>query len=788
MKEEHPIWARVTLSWMFTPFTIHLGIFCYQRIRNKLKGRTAADVCRNLNCRRPKCSNQTNCCESSCFCLCFCVVRLNFKEVCYHLPFVQTFRNIYNAWRLHKLGYGRADFDVTKSAEVEAILKEVGLAGQYESFFESGPQSITQCVIILSTGKISSMQMISITISVASLTWGAGRSFFIQREAHMSDPDPPASMVLARVFFYMFTVTFNSLLLWTFIGSLLGKYTVVAALLSFSTIYTSVKLLEKNEHEDNEVESSSFDGQEAMKEPQYFCLKAAICTVWVPSVVGDRKRMFIVSAVVGLVSKLLFLGLAVGIGLSGNQHLVHRDPFLIWCQQLELVQARVATEKTLEMCSFRNPSFPRCFEFGSSDTILKDDTEVKEKLANNETSINEVLNQVNTSKGKEREIPTEEIERSGNKTIDKEISNSTDEDIFFPETNTTLTKTKSQAYLIQKVRICGTHEEELVFSLYVSALLLISTLASFLSSWMLFKISDYAYLYEISKRWLWVFKTEPIVHRCLLFSTVQGETDIPLKELLQRGKMQEYVNRPNYQGKFALHLSAERKNAMWTLLLMEAGAKQHQEAAALEKLMDTIDARNKDDVDVINKIASIIIEEALENETYRGRAIRQLTIKNDQGQSFLSVLKEEHFVKVFRWNPRFMLMNIDALNEKRQVWLVQETNKLSKRHKEDMYNFMMMKNKDDKPVFSTLPNEQQGQVFLWNKEKTLKPVIIHLMSKDNIMGLVQQTTDGHWSIQEVFDALTKAQKKVGSNSNEKISEALALLKEIEKEQINILEK
>ena len=171
----------------------------------------------------------------------------NFKEVCYHLPFVQTFRNLYNAWRLHELGFGSPDFDVANSAEVEAILKEVGLAGQYESFFESGPQSITQCVIILSTGKISWMQMISITISVASLTWGAGRSFFIQREAHMSDPDPPALMVVARVFFYMFTVTLNSLLLWTFIGGMLGKYTVVAALLSFSTIYTSVKLLAKSE-------------------------------------------------------------------------------------------------------------------------------------------------------------------------------------------------------------------------------------------------------------------------------------------------------------------------------------------------------------------------------------------------------------------------------------------------------------------------------------------------------------------------------------------------------------
>ena len=109
----------------------------------------------------------------------------NFREVCYHLAFVQTVRNLYNAWRLHELGFGTPDFDVTKSAEVEAILKEVGLAGQYESFFESGPQSITQCVIILSTGKISATQMFSITISVASLTWGAGRSFFIQREAHM---------------------------------------------------------------------------------------------------------------------------------------------------------------------------------------------------------------------------------------------------------------------------------------------------------------------------------------------------------------------------------------------------------------------------------------------------------------------------------------------------------------------------------------------------------------------------------------------------------------------------
>ena len=78
---------------------------------------------------------------------------------------------------------------------------------------------------------------------------------------------------------------------------------------------------------------------------------------------------------------------------------------LIWCQKLELVQARVATENTLEMCSFRDSSTPICFEIRLSKTIFNDDTRVKEKLESNQTTINEFQNQVNTSKGKERVIP-----------------------------------------------------------------------------------------------------------------------------------------------------------------------------------------------------------------------------------------------------------------------------------------------------------------------------------------------------------------------------------------------
>ena len=271
------MWSWVTLSWMFTSFVIHLGIFCFRWIKKKLGGKTACPEPESSKVTRDKGTSILIWFEKI-FCQVF--IEENFTEVCYHVPFVQTGRNLYHAWRLYKLGYGRPDFDVSKSSEVEAILREVGLAGQYECFFESGPQSITQCVIILSTGRITTMQMVSLTISVFSLTWGAGRSFFIQREDHMADPDHQAVMVLARAFFYMFTVTLNSLLLWTFVVGTLGRYTVVAVVLSFSTVYTSVRCLGRREDEEEEKEEG---------EPNYFCLKAAICAVWVPSVQSFKK-------------------------------------------------------------------------------------------------------------------------------------------------------------------------------------------------------------------------------------------------------------------------------------------------------------------------------------------------------------------------------------------------------------------------------------------------------------------------------------------------------------------
>ena len=100
----HPWWACLTLAWMFVPFLIKLGIFCYDSF-----GKKGASW------------NQ-------------------FKDVMIHFPFLLPLHNTYLLFTLYFMGYGSFNFKTQDSAKVEAIQKQVGLASLYESFFEAGPQ------------------------------------------------------------------------------------------------------------------------------------------------------------------------------------------------------------------------------------------------------------------------------------------------------------------------------------------------------------------------------------------------------------------------------------------------------------------------------------------------------------------------------------------------------------------------------------------------------------------------------------------------------------------------
>ena len=131
----------------------------------------------------------------------------------------------------------------------------------------------------------------------------------------------------------------------------------------------------------------------------------------------------------------------------------------------------------------------------------------------------------------------------------------------------------------QKIRSCDSEEDEMKLFFCISGILLVSTVASLISSLMLHKVRDYAELYKISKKWLWI-KTEPIVHRSLLFSTVEKEDSGLLEDMIKgvkRKTAEEYVNRPNHKGQFALQMSIDAENAKCVALLLKAGARLHQE-------------------------------------------------------------------------------------------------------------------------------------------------------------------------------------------------------------------
>ena len=133
-------------------------------------------------------------------------------------------------------------FQSKDAKHVEEILHEAGSASILESVLESGPQSVVQLKIVLSTGRIS------IPISIFTLAWNSSRAYFIQRDEDNSDPDPEKKMVLMQVFPLMFLVVLHSIISWTSIAGLLNEYAIpfcfAYILLAFiSQKYTSKKLI-----------------------------------------------------------------------------------------------------------------------------------------------------------------------------------------------------------------------------------------------------------------------------------------------------------------------------------------------------------------------------------------------------------------------------------------------------------------------------------------------------------------------------------------------------------------
>ena len=228
---EHPLWASLTLFWMFCPFLVHVLIY--------------------LKMKMTDCWNK----EES---------KASILGVLVHFPLALPLRNLYIWVQLLRLDYGRPQFNQQNSAGVEKHLAKVGVDALYEGFFEAGPQSVTQLVIIASTGQASTSQIVSVCISLLSLSWGAARAYFLQRSDNLSDPDPPLPLVLLRIFPLKLCVVLQSTILWVSIGGMSGAWTFVAIPINFLTVFAVLYSFCQSPKDENSL----------------MLVKAAVTSVW----------------------------------------------------------------------------------------------------------------------------------------------------------------------------------------------------------------------------------------------------------------------------------------------------------------------------------------------------------------------------------------------------------------------------------------------------------------------------------------------------------------------------
>ena len=206
-----------------------------------------------------------------------------------------------------------------------------------------GPQSVQQLVIGLCTGHFPISIVFSTIVSVLTLSWGASRAFFVERVLGQADPDPAVTMVLLRVFPLMVVVVVNSMVDWIAIAGLIGVWVFPALVINFATTYSVVRTVTINVEKNSTV------------------LKASLYSLWLPSIIGEHPKTFIISAITTLVTKLLMLIVSVLYSLSGVQLFIHPRPFLLYCVD-EWDQADVGN---LTLCSFsgNNPqNYTSCFD------------------------------------------------------------------------------------------------------------------------------------------------------------------------------------------------------------------------------------------------------------------------------------------------------------------------------------------------------------------------------------------------------------------------------------------
>ena len=148
---------------------------------------------------------------------------------------------------------------------------------------------MTQLVIILSTGGASSSQLASLPLSFISLSFTASKAFFTLRDRETRETDPKIKMVVLIVLPWMMMAVLSSIVIWTFLGGLLGEYVLVGIVINIGTVLFSLQWRKYFTRADEEL--SEYEMQQNESESS-FHIKSSLTSVWVPFIVGGKSYVF----------------------------------------------------------------------------------------------------------------------------------------------------------------------------------------------------------------------------------------------------------------------------------------------------------------------------------------------------------------------------------------------------------------------------------------------------------------------------------------------------------------
>ena len=591
-KSGHKLWAVCTFLLMWNPFIAHLLSTVFKLSRRAWNKEELE-------------------------------VKMELKHLMSFFPFVTPFKNLYYGIKLCKLGFGTSTFQAKDAKEVERIQNEAGSSSMYESFLESGPQSVAQLKIILSTGSVSNAQMVSIPISVASLAWASSRAYFIHRDKDNSDPAPELKMVLMYVFPWMLLIVAHSLLIWTCIAGLLGEYVFLCCFLYFFVAFKVQKIANKG------LLILLLVIFSLTTFSIYACGSSAALTLidhmglhlgWSSEILflSMSKLSFAIVALIfllGVISKALLLrplvdvvlflttssivysifyfGLAALAVFKNNEDLHLSFELLLLLVQL-LLQLIFPSMIFLVFSPLCTEIFSHILQLGVPEVNLRpiQDEDFIFLIKSSLTSLwlpcvigkapyTFILSAV-VSHIYKNAIFVLAVLLNYHNVLDTNIFLlwCTDESKIgkYEERNIVICDslqscfngaTRVDGEVQQKIRIgCQAMEDSIFFLVFYVSLLSLSAL-SLVASFQLHAVIDYSVLYERSKKFFG-FKTAPVVHRSLVFTLAESDKKHEMLDEVARNN-KEMINRPR-RGETPLHHAAKRAAAKCAEVLLRNGA------------------------------------------------------------------------------------------------------------------------------------------------------------------------------------------------------------------------